>query len=237
MRLVGAAGVLVVAMTLLLSAAPGAHAPTASVTFALTTGDLVGRVQDIASRSGERTPAPEPTEPLPATSSATPETTPAPEQASPAEPAAPTSAAGPSPEPQPAAQPAGAAPAAAPPADPGAAMSAEIVTLTNAERVAAGLPELSVSTCAQEQATARSALLVAEGRFEHDPLGPILESCRSGTVGENLSLGYSTASAAVAGWMKSTGHRENILRTSFSQIGVACTSGARGWLCAQVFLG
>ncbi|MCC2322578.1 CAP domain-containing protein [Cellulomonas xiejunii] len=237
-RLVGSAGILVVAVALILLAAPGAHAPTGQVTLALTSGDLVGRLQDPVSRSSERSADPEPTAPLPATSSAVPQTA-APEPPPADEPAAP---AVPAPEPRAAARPTavGSAPdgsGATGVSDQGAAMSAEIVALTNAERAAAGLPALGVSSCATQQAADRSTLLVAEGRFEHDPLGPILEACAAGTVGENLSLGYASAPAAVTGWMKSPGHRENILRSSFTQIGVACAQGARGWLCAQVFLG
>ena len=56
-------------------------------------------------------------------------------------------------------------------------------------------------------------------------------------MGENLSLGYPSAQAAVAGWMDSPGHRENLLRGTFTQIGVGCVQGQRGWLCAQVFVG
>jgi len=234
-------GVLVVAAALLVSAAPGAYAPTDQAAIAWGPGDLVDRARSVASRGGERTAA------VPATSSATPELT-APDAApdaapggaagAPATPGA--DAVAPSPEPQAAVRPPAAppaAPAAVPPADEGAAMSAEIVALTNVERAAAGLPALAVSGCATDQAAGRTALLVAEGRFEHDPLGPVLEACGSGTVGENLSLGYRSAAAAVEGWMASQGHRENLLRAAFTQIGVACTQGQRGWLCAQVFLG
>ena len=115
-------------------------------------------------------------------------------------------------------------------------MVEEIVTRTNAERVAAGLPALTVSECATQQAVARTALLAAENRFEHDPLEPILEACAARAVGENLALGYPTALAVVAGWMGSAGHRANILSTRYTQIGVGCTEGPRGILCGQVFL-
>ena len=115
-------------------------------------------------------------------------------------------------------------------------MVEEIVTRTNEERVAAGLPALAVSDCATQQAVARTALLAAENRFEHDPLEPILEACAVRAVGENLALGYPTAVAVVAGWMGSDGHRANILNTTYTQIGVGCTEGPRGILCAQVFV-
>jgi uncharacterized protein YkwD len=113
----------------------------------------------------------------------------------------------------------------------------EIVTRTNAERTQAGLPALKVSSCAAKQAAARTKVLVEEDRFEHDPLGPIVEACGIGTVGENLALGYPTATAVVAGWMGSAGHRANILGEQYTKIGVGCTKGPKGQLCAQVFLG
>jgi uncharacterized protein YkwD len=139
---------------------------------------------------------------------------------------------------QPAA-PAPAAPATPAPADVPAtvAVAQEIVVLTNAERRKAGLGELTVNDCATSMAVLRTQRLVAEGRFEHDPLGEIVDACGIGTLGENLALGYPTAAAAVAGWMGSEGHRANILRAGYTQIGVGCTSGPKGLLCGQVFLG
>jgi uncharacterized protein YkwD len=137
------------------------------------------------------------------------------------------------------APPADPAPAAPAPAEvpPAVALAQEIVVLTNAERSKAGLGELAVNDCATSMAVLRTDRLVAEGRFEHDPLGEIADGCGIGTIGENLALGYPTASAVVAGWMASPGHRANLLRPGYTQIGVGCTKGAKGWLCGQVFLG
>lgn len=118
-----------------------------------------------------------------------------------------------------------------------ASLTDQVIALTNAERAAAGLPALATSACGAEQAQGRTDLLVAEGRFEHDPLGPIMQACKASTVGENLALGYPDAASMVAGWMASQGHRENILRDGYTAIGVACTTGSQGLLCAQVFLG
>ncbi|WP_449385112.1 CAP domain-containing protein [Cellulomonas soli] len=132
---------------------------------------------------------------------------------------------------------AGQPPSSAPAAASSPSLTQQIVELTNAERAAAGLPALAVSSCAAGQAQARTDLLVAEDRFEHDPLGPVLRACAAGSVGENLALGYADAAATVTGWMNSPGHRENILRAGYTSIGVACTLGSHGQLCAQVFLG
>ncbi|WP_374694115.1 CAP domain-containing protein [Cellulomonas fimi] len=112
-----------------------------------------------------------------------------------------------------------------------------MVTLGNDARRAQGVGDLTVSECAQQQALTRAKLLVAEGRFEHDPLEPILAACGGRTVGENLALGYPTAKATVDAWLASPGHRANLLSKDFTSIGVACVDSARGTLCAQVFLG
>jgi uncharacterized protein YkwD len=39
-------------------------------------------------------------------------------------------------------------------------------------------------------------------------------------AGENISAGYATADAAVAGWMASTGHCNNIMNATFKHLGV-----------------
>ncbi|PVU83410.1 hypothetical protein DDP54_10835 [Cellulomonas sp. WB94] len=129
-----------------------------------------------------------------------------------------------------------AAPTAAPALSDDEQLAARLVVLTNAERAKAGLVALETSPCATAQAAARAAVLVAQGRFEHDPLGPVVEACGGSSVGENLALGYSTPEAMTAGWMASPGHRENILR-AYTSIGIGCVTGSAGALCSQLFLG
>lgn len=59
-------------------------------------------------------------------------------------------------------------------------------------------------------------------------------------VGENLALGnYKDDQDVVMAWMNSQGHRENILRPEFSQIGVGIGEGEfegeKTWLAVQIF--
>jgi len=140
------------------------------------------------------------------------------------------------------------APVAPPPAQPTTeppvvpapqtALSNEIVVLTNAERAKGGLAPLTVSACLTDQINHRTAVLVQEGRFEHDPLQPVVDACGMGSgMGENLILGYSSAAAAVQGWMDSPGHRDNLMNPRYTKIGVGCTLGPRGQLCGQIFTG
>lgn len=43
---------------------------------------------------------------------------------------------------------------------------------------------------------------------------------RSTVLGENIASGYPDVQAVMAGWMDSPGHRENILRPAYTQIGL-----------------
>lgn len=54
------------------------------------------------------------------------------------------------------------------------------------------------------------------------------------SAGENIAKGYSTPQAVVNGWMNSSGHRANILNTSYTHIGVGYVSSGNYW--TQMFL-
>ena len=127
-------------------------------------------------------------------------------------------------------------------ADP-AAYARSLVDLVNAERVAADLTPLTRSACADVQAGARAAALVAAGgALEHAPLPPVTEACAPASMsGENLSRAAAPPADVVAAWMASPGHRSNILATGFTETAVACLSSSAAApgevLCSQVFLG
>lgn len=55
------------------------------------------------------------------------------------------------------------------------------------------------------------------------------------TAGENIAMGYRTPEAVVNGWMNSSGHRANILNSSFTQIGVGYVTNGSYW--SQMFIG
>jgi uncharacterized protein YkwD len=44
-------------------------------------------------------------------------------------------------------------------------------------------------------------------------------------IGENIAAGYSSPAAVMTGWMNSSGHRENILRPGFWEIGIGYYNG------------
>ena len=59
-----------------------------------------------------------------------------------------------------------------------------------------------------------------------------------GIAGENLAMGYTSASEVVEAWMNSEGHRENILESRFDRIGISHyvdSNGIHYW--TQLFAG
>ncbi len=109
------------------------------------------------------------------------------------------------------------------------AYEARIVQLVNAERVAAGLPRLAVSPCADRYAEDWSATMARTGAFAHRPsLGTLLSACRASAVGENIASGAVSADQMMAMWMKSPGHRANILSSRFTHLGVGAAKTASG---------
>ncbi len=55
------------------------------------------------------------------------------------------------------------------------------------------------------------------------------------SAGENIARGQSTPEAVVNAWMNSSGHRANILNSSFTEIGVGYVAQGNYW--TQMFIG
>lgn len=54
------------------------------------------------------------------------------------------------------------------------------------------------------------------------------------SAGENIARGYATPEAVVNGWMNSSGHRANILNSSYTKIGVGYVRNGNYW--TQMFI-
>jgi uncharacterized protein YkwD len=102
--------------------------------------------------------------------------------------------------------------------------------LLNAERARHGEAPLSQNAMLQQAATLHSLDMATRKYFEHrDPDGvqPAARIVHAGyppiLVGENLAWGEvakSTPASIVALWMKSPGHRANVLRRGYREIGI-----------------
>jgi uncharacterized protein YkwD len=109
----------------------------------------------------------------------------------------------------------------------------DVVRLTNAARAQEGLRPLQPNDRLMEAAQTYAQALAPGECFAHDcPPVPsqrdrIAQAGYGGwkRIGENIAAGDRTAEAAVAGWLESPGHRANILKSEYTEIGVGVASG------------
>lgn len=108
---------------------------------------------------------------------------------------------------------------------------------TNEKRANHHRVRLDRGRCLQRFAVRHAKRMANRERMFHQDLGPILRRCRMRMVGENVAKGYPTGRAVVnKGWMKSPGHRENLLRREYRKMGLAARKGDNGrWYACQVF--
>ncbi len=100
----------------------------------------------------------------------------------------------------------------------------DVLALVNAAREAEGLSALSWSSALVTSATIRAPEIVV--KWSHTrPDGNLWSTAFSsnpGSIGENIAKGYSSSQGVFDGWMASEGHRENILDSGFTKMGIAC---------------
>ena len=93
--------------------------------------------------------------------------------------------------------------------------------------------------CVQRFAQWQAGRMARQDRMFHQDLLPVLQRCGLTSAGENVAYGYATGRSVVFdGWMRSEGHRENILNRQFRLLGMGARRSADGtWYAAQVFGG
>lgn len=118
----------------------------------------------------------------------------------------------------------------------------QVVDLTNAERSKNGLAPLKVDLELSKVAREKSKDMAANNYFDHnsptygspfDMMKKFGISYRS--AGENIAMGQRTPQEVVQAWMNSQGHRENILNSSYTHIGVGHVENGNYW--TQQFIG
>ena len=108
----------------------------------------------------------------------------------------------------------------------------DIYSLSNQERTNVGLTPLILNSQLNSAALAKANDMMADNYWAHiapDGTTPWYFIESSGydyiTAGENLAKDFNTSSGVVAGWMASTSHRENILNSSYKDVGYAVVNG------------
>ncbi|ACL75780.1 CAP domain-containing protein [Ruminiclostridium cellulolyticum] len=125
------------------------------------------------------------------------------------------------------------------------AFQKRVVELVNAERAKNGLKPLTMNSQVNKTATLKSQDMAKLGYFDHNSptYGSPFDMMKKygisyRTAGENIAMGQTTPEQVMKGWMNSPGHRANILKSSFTQIGVGVAKNSSGRLYwTQQFIG
>ena len=120
----------------------------------------------------------------------------------------------------------------------------EIFNLINQQRANNGLEPLKVDEEVQRVARIKAQDMVDNNYFSHTSptYGSPFDMLKSfkisyNTAGENIA-GNSSNSGAVNAWMNSSGHKANILNSSFNYTGIGVVSSAKyGKMYVQMFIG
>lgn len=122
-------------------------------------------------------------------------------------------------------------PSTKPPA-PSGGSEAQVLQLTNNERTKAGCGPLRTNSALTRAADLHATDMVVRHYFDHTSLdgrSPFdrmkAAGFKGGAMAENIAVGYKSAAAVVDGWMKSEGHRKNILNCDYTMIGIGYDSG------------
>ena len=118
----------------------------------------------------------------------------------------------------------------------------EVVRLVNEIRSQNGLQELTYDWELSRVARIKSEDMRDNKYFSHTSLvyGSPFQMIKNfgityRSAGENIARGQATPQAVVSAWMNSSGHRANILNSSFTRIGVGYAANGKYW--TQMFIG
>ena len=119
-----------------------------------------------------------------------------------------------------------------------ASYDAEVTDLVNQQRSAQGLSPLSYDSELTKLAQLKAEDMAENNYFSHQSptYGSAFDMMQSAGVsyrsaGENIARGQKTPAAVMDSWMNSLGHRENILSSSYTAIGVGYAVDDSGRAC------
>jgi uncharacterized protein YkwD len=110
-----------------------------------------------------------------------------------------------------------------------------VVHQINVERARYHRGRLVATYCPDRYAESWASHLARTGTFYHQSMYPILRGCKATRVAENLARGNVGADLIVKAWMKSPGHRANILDGRLTRVGVAAVYARGQWTVAADF--
>lgn len=109
-------------------------------------------------------------------------------------------------------------------------MAYELLEAVNKERRKQGAQDLEMDQDLLIAAMMRAAECTVCVTHERPNGTACFEACEK-IYGENLAYGFETVSEVMEAWMKSSGHRKNMLNAEYASVGIGCfyVNGERYW--------
>lgn len=105
----------------------------------------------------------------------------------------------------------------------------QVLDIVNEERAAEGLSPLTMDADLLDAAMQRAAETAVY--WDHTrPNGSICFTVSGKAYGENIAAGQASPASVMSSWMNSSGHRANILGSSYRSIGIGCFRASDGTL-------
>lgn len=123
-----------------------------------------------------------------------------------------------------------------PPASAWTTTQTNVLNATNDARVKAGCAKLTLNVYLNKAAQTHTDKMAAAKTLSHRLSGESSLGTRITRAGytnwtmlaENIARGYTSSSSVVAAWMKSSGHRANILNCKYKHLGVGVKKDSNG---------
>lgn len=112
-----------------------------------------------------------------------------------------------------------------------------VVVWHNKARVKRDRAKIRQVRCLKRFARAQAKRQANLQRMFHQRLGPVMKRCDLRMAGENVAMGYVKPAAVHRAWMRSKGHRANILRPGYRLVGVGRARADNGDLYWAVVFG
>lgn len=117
----------------------------------------------------------------------------------------------------------------------------QIVSLTNVARslTTEDAPALQYSPALSKSAQAKADDMASRHYFAHEINNEStwqFISLPYEKAGENLAIGFTDPEKMMFAWLKSPGHRDNILNPDFTKIGIGIARDGNNWIVVQEFL-
>lgn len=113
---------------------------------------------------------------------------------------------------------------------PTAALPASPTELISNYRVSKGLGRVTRDSTLDRIAQTQATAMAARDRLDHDVIGPFgkrMANSNSGRAAENIAFGHDSFPKTLDQWIRSSGHRRNLLMQGAARVGVASAKSAK----------